>query len=252
MNRRTARGFTLIELLVVIAIIAILAAILFPVFAQAREKARATSCLSNCKQIGLGIAMYNQDYDGVTFNNPYPGPGGYDGTTPSLSIFWTEAIMPYIKSQQIFSCPSNSGTTGTANYPVIDYKVMYGLNEFVLGRQSWQGGVPVSEAALDAPAEIGVLGDTWTDASGTWGQIWSSFGCGADLNNDGKNEYYWCSSNPATPWWNYGVPRHTGGINVVFFDGHAKFSGPPAKNPNAVGDYDYNIYSRVKVWNDDK
>jgi len=252
MNRRVVKGFTLIELLVVIAIIAILAAILFPVFAQAREKALATSCLSNCKQIGLATMMYVQDYDETYFNNPWPGPGGFSGTTPSLSIFWTEAVMPYIKNMQIFSCPSNSGTTGTANYPPVNYNIQYGLNEFVLGRQDWQGTVPVAEAAIDKPAEVGVIGDTWNDPSGTWGQIWASFGCAADLDKDGKNEYYWCSSNPASPDWKYGVPRHTGGINVVFFDGHAKFSGPPAKNPNAADDYDYNLYSHVKVWNDDK
>jgi prepilin-type N-terminal cleavage/methylation domain-containing protein/prepilin-type processing-associated H-X9-DG protein len=252
MSRRVTRAFTLIELLVVIAIIAILAAILFPVFAQAREKARATACLSNCKQIGLGIQMYIQDYDETVFNNPWPGPGGYDGATPSLSVFWTEAIMPYIKSKQLFSCPSNSGTTGTANYPTVDYKIQYGLNELVLGRQDWQGNAPVAEATIDKPAEVAIIGDTWNDPSGTWGQIWSSFGCAVDLDNDGKNEYYWCSSNPANTVWQYGVPRHTGGINVVFFDGHAKFSGPPAKNPVATDDYDYNFYSHVKVWNDDK
>src|SRR5579875_2422284 len=104
------RGFTLIELLVVIAIIAILAAILFPVFAQAREKARQTSCLSNEKQIGLGLMQYVQDYDEVypymTFNG-----GNYD---------WTYAVGPYIKNGQsvnnngyyvkgVWWCPSNPG-----------------------------------------------------------------------------------------------------------------------------------------------
>ena len=248
--RRTNRaGFTLIELLVVIAIIAILAAILFPVFAQAREKARQTSCLSNCKQIGLGIQMYTQDYDGVIFNAPWPGPGGGSGTTPSLSVFWTEAIMPYIKNQQIFSCPSNNGTTGTANWSPVNYKIMYGLNELVMGRQDWQGSVPVSEAILDEPASIGIIGDTWVDAAAGYGQIWASFQCPIDTNNDGSLEYYWCSSNPATNAWNYGVPRHVGGINVVYFDGHAKFSGPPAKNPTSNADYNYNYYRNVKIWN---
>lgn len=96
-------GFTLIELLVVIAIIAILAAILFPVFGRARENARRSTCQSNLKQIGLGITQYSQDYDermlGV-YSSVVP--------TPFDSVGWHENILPYTKSIQIFSCPSNS------------------------------------------------------------------------------------------------------------------------------------------------
>ena len=95
-------GFTLIELLVVIAIIAILASILFPVFARARENARRTSCSSNLKQIGLGILQYVQDY-----NELYPrrtiGPGG-----DANSATWANIVQPYLKSTQIFQCPSDS------------------------------------------------------------------------------------------------------------------------------------------------
>ncbi len=93
------RGFTLIELLVVIAIIAILAAILFPVFAQAREKARQTSCSSNLKQIGTAIQMYVQDYDEMM---PYLAYNG--GNT--LGIHWFDSTMPYIKNEQVWRCPS--------------------------------------------------------------------------------------------------------------------------------------------------
>src|ERR1700751_5673294 len=94
---RSRRGFTLIELLVVIAIIAILAAILFPVFAQAREKARGISCLSNLKQTGLAFAMYVQDYDETTPLQVSPAPSPNDGTGNS---YWYILLQPYVKNWQ--------------------------------------------------------------------------------------------------------------------------------------------------------
>ena len=103
-------GFTLIELLVVIAIIAILAAILFPVFAQAREKARQTSCLSNVKQIGLGQMMYQQDFDEtVPFNRECnnPGPVPYPCIAGRSILGWVDLVEPYVKNHQIFKCPSD-------------------------------------------------------------------------------------------------------------------------------------------------
>ncbi|BCM88901.1 hypothetical protein IAD21_00743 [Abditibacteriota bacterium] len=98
-NSTINRAFTLIELLVVIAIIAILAAILFPVFARARENARRSSCQSNLKQIGLGMLQYAQDYDEKTAKEDY-----------NAVYTWRDAIYPYVKSEQIFMCPSDSGT----------------------------------------------------------------------------------------------------------------------------------------------
>ncbi|MDX1934099.1 MAG: DUF1559 domain-containing protein [Capsulimonadales bacterium] len=104
---RSRRAFTLIELLVVIAIIAILAAILFPVFAQARDKARQTSCLSNNRQMGIALMMYVQDYDEI-----YPGNLQNEQTPQdpnrSLRKPFDMQLMPYIKNAQIFACPSDS------------------------------------------------------------------------------------------------------------------------------------------------
>lgn len=130
-RRNRHSGFTLIELLVVIAIIAILAAILFPVFAKAREKARQTSCLSNMKQLGLGVKMYAQDYDETRApcwiwpSNPPIADG--DRRT------WRTLVLPYVKNRQIFLCPSNSDTAQTmwdalADDGIQDTKSNYALN----------------------------------------------------------------------------------------------------------------------------
>ncbi len=131
----THRGFTLIELLVVIAIIAILAAILFPVFARAREKARQSNCQANLKQIGLSFNMYAQDYDGRVL------PAQLAGV--SNSMCWTEIIQPYMNNEQIFVCPSDSeplATSDTDGYPK-----SYGVNYEVHGYDNYDGyeGSPV-------------------------------------------------------------------------------------------------------------
>lgn len=111
-------AFTLIELLVVIAIISILAAILFPVFGRARENARRTSCLSNMKQIGLGIMQYTQDYDEhytpCTTCTIFGAPLG--ACAPNYAILWPQILQPYVKSQQIFQCPSDTDTTSVSTW----------------------------------------------------------------------------------------------------------------------------------------
>src|SRR5947208_12556668 len=112
-SRPKASAFTLIELLVVIAIIAILAAILFPVFAQAREAARKTSCLSNTKQLGLGIMQYVQDYDEMypcnSWDTPIIATADNDTHSPLYrsAMQWLWRIQPYMKNRQLFVCPSD-------------------------------------------------------------------------------------------------------------------------------------------------
>jgi prepilin-type N-terminal cleavage/methylation domain-containing protein len=108
----TVRGFTLIELLVVIAIISLLAAILFPVFGRARENARRASCQSNLKQIGLGLLQYIGDYDDTM---PFSFFGSA-GNSDAANYKWMDAIYPYVKNEQIFTCPSDSASNSRYVY----------------------------------------------------------------------------------------------------------------------------------------
>jgi prepilin-type N-terminal cleavage/methylation domain-containing protein/prepilin-type processing-associated H-X9-DG protein len=165
-HRNTHRGFTLIELLVVIAIIAILAAILFPVFSRARENARRTSCLSNMKQLGLGIMQYTQDYDekypqAYFYKNDNNGDAGY--------VHWSGSVSPYLKSEQLFVCPSdrNGGMPPTNPYDETrsaapngrDWqaaRVSYTANSALIPRKrrSADPANTVALAAVDTPAEV--------------------------------------------------------------------------------------------------
>ncbi len=149
------KGFTLIELLVVIAIIAILAAILFPVFARARAKAKQSSCLSNAKQLELGSIMYASDYDG---RNP-------------LSGNWTSAILPYVKNSQIYVCGSDDAPFALTGPPD---EGSYGMNSNISG---------VSESYLEYPAETASLIDA-TDSQVAAG------GAMAARHNEGCNLAY--------------------------------------------------------------
>jgi prepilin-type N-terminal cleavage/methylation domain-containing protein/prepilin-type processing-associated H-X9-DG protein len=135
-QKRTRKGsgaFTLIELLVVIAIIAILAAILFPVFAKAREKARQTSCMSNMNQIGKALMMYTQDDDQVMPLAYYGADGGPSNPTAgSVHYKWMDVVMPYVKSPAVFTCPDDSGTDGgTGKY--VPYTQLTGASDLNYG-----------------------------------------------------------------------------------------------------------------------
>ena len=203
------RGFTLIELLVVIAIIAILAAILFPVFAKAREKARQTSCLNNCKQLGLGVIQYAQDYD-----ERYPQATYNSG---GVQYFWMDEIMPFAKNTQILICPSHKGdvcSTGACSnhtahlrYPDLGY----GFNHYYTNYPSGfvgLGGLALGQ--VTRPADVFMLMD---------------FRC------------YYTATTSAVSLTLSERRSHNDGINVAFADGHAKWRAASSIAVNASGYY---------------
>ncbi len=191
-------GFTLIELLVVIAIIAILAAILFPVFAKAREKARQTTCSSNLKQIGMGMLMYAEDYDETLPQSEYNEKAwGF--------CFYKDKIMPYVKSDKIFQCPSDSSWCKSAD---CDY------NSYVYNGIPWTPGWGIagrSLAAINAPSTIVMVFDSSVCAATSYHQPKSGTMYNDAMNNlcfgDGHVKFlpiYW-AGNGAYPY-NYDPP----------------------------------------------
>lgn len=258
MKSRNTRGFTLIELLVVIAIIAILAAILFPVFAQARERARAVSCLSNVKQIGTGLYMYVQDYDErmpSAFVNVAPINGGNTDVIP-----YDMQIMPYIKNTQLFACGSDStrvpndpnfaiwdGAFRTRPYRKRSYGYVGALNtqeranagqgqpDPNVGMSTWGSGN--SLAAIDMPAETIAITESWgVNESGDGeafmvGSPWGSLFTGCDAwKLAGRRKPSPAPIDQPPPGCNANfltdnkVPMkgHFDSGNYVFADGHAK------------------------------
>jgi prepilin-type N-terminal cleavage/methylation domain-containing protein/prepilin-type processing-associated H-X9-DG protein len=249
---RRIRGFTLIELLVVIAIIAILAAILFPVFAQAREKARAATCLSNIKQVNLGWQMYMQDYDETWIFRPWglavgPGPEcdwRYVCDSPDTQrgsyINWWDVVKPYTKNHQIIGCPSapneswlrDAGWTETTNLGIgINAYPHYGLVDGNRAIESpWGGGVypGVSLAAVSKPAQTICIGDAgklwWKEYFDQWGYNWLS----TVPTYAGTSP--WLSPRMESESGSEWGPddRHSGMANVGFLDGHVKAMRPEA------------------------
>jgi len=209
------RGFTLIELLVVIAIIAILAAILFPVFAQAREQARKTTCLNHAKQIGIGLAMYRQDWDGGGPNGGWPitttGQLNTHSPTSKYHEDWQFTLQPYVKNAQMFRCPSDK-------IPYLDRPISYLYNNNLNS-----GHLPVREAQVENSSDVVV--------------IWE--GCGPPASATEKappadlavqfppkafREYtIWGDNGALLASAKFGLPRHQEGGNAIYFDTHAKY-----------------------------
>lgn len=234
--RSLSTGFTLIELLVVIAIIAILAAILFPTFAQAREKARQAACLSNMKQIGLAFLQYNQDYDEYF-------PGLYSGDWGNSTARWMDNIQPYVKNTQIFNCPSDAdqGNKYIPNRGTLDLNATPpdGFGSYVASNAYWGnasggGGAewagPMSGAqnvtnaipAIEDPAGTFLVGDgngsfqlAWAWNNGGWGQPTA-------LDTTVKPASIHGQSSTPTNLEGMVIARHQNMTNILFCDGHAK------------------------------
>ena len=230
MKHRKNFAFTLIELLVVIAIIAILAAILFPVFAQARAKARETACLSNMKQLAAGMIMYAQDYDDV-FPDIWRdfGTPGYPG--------WAQRTYPYVKNDNIFFCPDGpkcvpqaiAGPQGIGGGGNVAANIYLGTS------------TPLSQVAqtsnLMVVAETGV--SDWgtnglfvrsADTTEWWGGNNDLYGIRCGQNYDAADSIV--VNMGYSPWainW-----RHQGGANFVFGDGHARWKKQGSLKPENV------------------
>jgi prepilin-type processing-associated H-X9-DG protein len=209
-------------LLVVIAIIAILAAILFPVFAQAREKARAATCMSNCKQVALGVLMYAQDYDerlmpwvhydrpgGVRLGPADRNPARYyvcHGGAGGCGVFWCwmDAVLPYVKNDQVFACPSfpnqQAPSNTTAHHLGINRVNYTGLN----------GNPPDALAAIQEPAGKILIGDGYKG--------WFIYIDAGDMIVMAR----YPPDQVSVPNGNYLLP-HAAGRNFIFFDGHVKW-----------------------------
>ncbi|MCE5241264.1 DUF1559 domain-containing protein [bacterium] len=206
------RGFTLIELLVVIAIIAILAAILFPVFAKAREKARQSSCLNNTKQMAIACLQYAQDYD--------EGLAPWFYAALGTTLYYPRFYDPYIKNAQVWTCPSRAGGTYSGSAYVMGAYPHYGYSCLICQatRGTASGSCPNWNghkiSTWDRPAETVLMAETcaddWPPTPGLGRTDLGSARCSMSTWLSGGNPYY-----NAFP--------HNEGRNIVLGDGHAKW-----------------------------
>jgi prepilin-type N-terminal cleavage/methylation domain-containing protein/prepilin-type processing-associated H-X9-DG protein len=209
------RGFTLIELLVVIAIIAILAAILFPVFAKAREKARQTTCLSNAKQMGNAIEMYKSDWD-----QRYP----FTFDFPNFARWYEDRILgQYVKSAEAFKCPSQTltGIPGECGY---SYNWMFGYYPNCYPTGGPYACMGMTEAAVHNPASKILIVD------GSLAYTWLRYDLGYDYSCMCAYRIG-CSAVtqlatwlPLHPEYKTNAAPHNGGVNCVYADGHVKWN----------------------------
>ncbi|HEX8550942.1 MAG TPA: DUF1559 domain-containing protein [Abditibacteriaceae bacterium] len=218
-NSGQRKGFTLIELLVVIAIIAILAAILFPVFARARENARRSSCASNLKQIGLGIMQYTQDYD-ERFVRATTGAGG-----TANAQTWANSLQPYLKSTQIFQCPSDSSIEpntwwmpGTPTAPPFHISYLYNSS---IARSSLAAVQNVSGTVMGVDGATNPSGSSnpidWLKSPKPTAFLVRPFVGDDTTDTDGRGEDF------AAP-----AARHLETSNVLYVDGHVKAQRVPS------------------------
>ncbi len=203
MRRDTAgSGFTLIELLVVIAIIAILAAILFPVFARARENARKSTCQSNLKQISTAGLMYVQDYD-----ERYPAPYIHHGTSgdPNVLRFWPFQFEPYMKNSGVILCPSNSWTYTYSNPDFIASYAINNVSQNRLGQSSPSMGGCTAAQIGDVAGTIWITQTTSAEIFGPW-------------SGDPDPLIFTERGAQSRVW-----EGHMDGTNYLFADGHVKW-----------------------------
>lgn len=208
-------GFTLIELLVVIAIIAILAAILFPVFARARENARRSSCQSNLKQIGIGFMQYIQDYD-----ERYPQTFNSDATSmaPQANVFWPQLLQPYIKSVQVFSCPSQK-KVGQSQMTVTPWSTADNCNfayNVAIGNRGF-ANLAIHQSKIGTSSEVFLI---WDADIANGGNNFASDWTSGPANDADRPGYSGPTVVPAPA-----SPRglHLDGENYLYCDGHVKW-----------------------------
>ncbi|HVK03901.1 MAG TPA: DUF1559 domain-containing protein [Armatimonadaceae bacterium] len=221
MTAQSRSAFTLIELLVVIAIIAILAAILFPVFAKARDKARQTACSSNLKQIGTALMMYVQDYD-ETFPTRYGAgcPGGVGDCENQKQRSWKNMLMPYIKSYDVFRCPSNPAAEDADS---IGRNATNKVGTFAGGYSMWLpegqafalalghgADMPQPLAGIPAPSNSLLILET--------SYLFPDTGPYLGYSEPAPTS---TTIQPGPSSWNSGHGKNRG--NIVYMDGHVKF-----------------------------